>query len=104
MIKIWIRRLEWCKAVLAISAIAAIGSVTSSLAAADAEPSPQEKEGIIFVRQQTMTQLNRDGELLGRIVAGMAPPGSAAYAIVGAASAQKAAKSREKPRMRPPLP
>jgi cytochrome c556 len=32
-----------------------------------------ETEGIIFERQQVMLQLNRDAELLGNIVAGLAP-------------------------------
>lgn len=58
------------------SALLSIISVTC-IAAATPEPSPQlshtDREGLIFERQQTMDQLQRDGELLGNIVAGLAP-------------------------------
>lgn len=54
--------------------IAALAAAISPVAATDAGPSVEEKEGIIFERQQIMEQLERDGELLGRIAAGLAPP------------------------------
>lgn len=34
----------------------------------------EESEGIIFERQQIMLQLDKDAEILGKIVAGAAPP------------------------------
>ena len=36
--------------------------------------SHDESEALIFERQQTMSQLSKDAELLGQIVAGIAPP------------------------------
>ena len=62
---------------LLVGAFAGLVAVTLTVAAPAAtapEPSRQEIEGIIFARQQTMIQLNRDAELLGQIVAGSAPP------------------------------
>lgn len=56
----------------------AAASFATSMAAADAGPSPEEREGMIFERQQIMDQLNRDGELLGQIAAGIAPAGKLA--------------------------
>ena len=59
---------------VAIAALIAAVSVTSSIAANVAEPPAGERDGIIFERQHTMMQLDRDGEALGKIVAGLAPP------------------------------
>ena len=57
-----------------VAGLVAMALTVSALAAtATPEPSKQEIEGIIFARQQTMIQLSRDAELLGRIVAGLAP-------------------------------
>lgn len=56
-----------------VAGLVAIALAASAPAATAPEPSKQEIEGIIFARQQTMLQLNRDGELLGQIVAGLAP-------------------------------
>ena len=53
----------------------AAASFATSMAATDAGPSSEEREGMIFERQQIMDQLNRDGELLGQIAAGIAPAG-----------------------------
>ena len=59
--------------IVGIAALLAVASVSTSMASADAGPSHQEREGMIFERQQIMDQLNRDGELLGQIAAGIAP-------------------------------
>ncbi len=47
-----------------------------ALAEVKAAPPPAdiaEREGIIFERQQTMDQLGRDSDLLGKVVAGLEP-------------------------------
>lgn len=58
------------------------------LSASTPEPDLVEREGLIFERQQTMDQLQRDSELLGEIVAGLAPQdklGEVTRAIAGGA-------------------
>lgn len=63
---------------LAAAGVAA-GLITLFVGQAGAAEDPPataaaEREGAIFQRQLTMTQLDKDAELLGRIVAGLAPP------------------------------
>ena len=69
--------LAWPTLAIAVAALplASIGRAdeapsTNSAAAL----SSQEREGIIFERQQAMLQLERDSDTLGKIVAGIAPP------------------------------
>jgi cytochrome c556 len=57
-----------------LAALAAAACLNSVIAASSVQPSAEEREGIIFERQQTMLQLDRDAETLGRIVAGITPP------------------------------
>jgi cytochrome c556 len=70
---------------LGVLAASMLVSVASSVGAAGQAPhlagsgsgselDPAEREGIIFERQQTMLQLERDSDVLGKIVAGLAPP------------------------------
>lgn len=65
-------------ALAAGSAAVILGAAGWSAGAA--APSPEEQEGIIFERQQIMLQLERDSELLGKIVAGTAPKDKLAQA------------------------
>lgn len=54
--------------------LASVGHADESTSASTAsELSPAEREGIIFERQQAMLQLDRDSDMLGKIVAGIAP-------------------------------
>lgn len=62
----------------AVPVVAVLGAAGWSASAAP--PSPEEQEGIIFERQQIMLQLERDSELLGKIVAGTAPKDKLAQA------------------------
>ena len=48
-------------------------AMPAGAALAAAADDPAEREGIIFERQQTMEQLGRDSEALGRVVAGLEP-------------------------------
>ncbi len=72
-VRLQIQRRSWRLA--GVSALLGMVSATC-IAAATPEPSLElshaEREGLIFERQQTMSQLQRDGELLGNIVAGLA--------------------------------
>ena len=47
----------------------------AAFASADRRPArdPAEAEGIIFERQQIMEKLGRDGDMLGKVVAGLEP-------------------------------
>ncbi len=69
-VRLQIQRRSWRRA--GVAALLSIVSVTC-IAAATPDVSHAEREGLIFERQQTMDQLQRDGELLGNIVAGLAP-------------------------------
>lgn len=51
-------------------ALAAVEPLTGNGQGGAEVVDPAEREGIIFERQQVMTQLSRDSELLGKIVAG----------------------------------
>lgn len=69
----WSRHGRAGLAALAISAALILAAGTAE-ATDDAAPAASAaSEGIIFQRQLTMTQLGKDAELLGRIVAGLAP-------------------------------
>jgi cytochrome c556 len=60
----------------AVITAAAILTLPLALGRAEAEtpaPSKTEAEGIIFERQQIMTQLDKDSETLGNIMAGLEP-------------------------------
>lgn len=50
-----------------------LGASGQQAGATDAKPDAAEIEGIVFERQNTMMQLDRDGKLLGEIVAGIGP-------------------------------
>lgn len=88
-----VRVLGWlCLAVGVASAAYAADQATSKPA------DPAEAEGIIFDRQQIMLQLDKDGDTLGRIVAGELPPtklAETAHAIAkGAHDSLEAFKSQ----------
>jgi cytochrome c556 len=55
-----------------LGAQAALAGNTPSSTSAKV-PDPAEAQGIIFERQQTMLQLEKDSDLMGRIVAGLVP-------------------------------
>lgn len=59
---------------LAISAMTAMVLAGSSVTAADSASSAEQNEGAIFERQFAMEQLDKDGETLGNILAGIEPP------------------------------
>lgn len=59
---------------LGIAALAATVMAGSPVIASDAAADAAQKEGAIFERQFIMEQLDKDGELLGNIAAGIEPP------------------------------
>ena len=61
-------------ACLGIAAMAALVLAGSPVTASDAAVDAAQKEGAIFERQFIMEQLDKDGELLGNIAAGIEPP------------------------------
>jgi cytochrome c556 len=74
----WLRRVALVAAtgVLAASfqhAAAEPSAAPAAHAAPASAPSKEEAEGIIFERQQIMTQLDKDAETLGMIASGAAP-------------------------------
>lgn len=58
---------------LAIAVFTALPAWSAYASATDAEHDAAEVEGIIFERQQIMEKLQRDGDRLGNIVAGLEP-------------------------------
>lgn len=73
----WTKR-KWAFALLTVATsgimLASVGHADEAARATTAsELSSAEREGIIFERQQAMLQLERDSDLLGKIVAGIAP-------------------------------
>lgn len=78
---------RWWVGVLCVASLFAVSSVNAGSAPATTEqtapvgpvsltsspPNSVEAEGLIFERQQLMDQLKRDSEILGNIVAGLAP-------------------------------
>ncbi len=61
-------------ACLGIAALAGLALAGSPVIASDAAADAAQKEGAIFERQFIMEQLDKDGELLGNIAAGIEPP------------------------------
>ena len=61
-------------ACLGIAAMAAMVMAGSPVTASDAAADSAQKEGAIFERQFIMEQLDKDGEVLGNIAAGIEPP------------------------------
>ena len=60
---------------LGIAALAGMGLAGPVVTATNAEPAAADQtEGAIFERQFIMGQLDKDGEVLGNIVAGIEPP------------------------------
>ena len=59
---------------LGLAAVVAMVMAGSPVTASDAEVDAVQKEGTIFERQFIMEQLDKDGELLGNIAAGIEPP------------------------------
>lgn len=57
-----------------LAAVAGIVLSGSSIAVSDVAQDEVQKEGLIFERQFIMEQLDKDGELLGNIAAGIEPP------------------------------
>lgn len=69
--------LAWPALAVAVAALslASVGRADESPSTSSAAAlSSQEREGIIFERQQAMLQLERDSDTLGKIVAGITPP------------------------------
>lgn len=61
-------------AATSVIALASVGRADESGGdSASSALSPEDREGIIFERQQVMLQLERDSDTLGKIVAGLAP-------------------------------
>lgn len=65
----------WLNMRVGLLGICAFGVLVGAGPVPDETPAvpPEEREGVIFERQQTMLQLERDGEVLGKIVAGTLP-------------------------------
>ena len=67
-------QLNWSVPLLRkVSLFVAAGAALVSWQAQGADDAKSEAEGIIFERQQVMTQLDKDADTLGKIVAGQLP-------------------------------